>query len=103
MIESINSILESLHNEFNLDNRDVNSEQLSNFFKILRMFAKDNENIEKMAEYVIKLFNILGYNRQTNNHLWKRWDFKLRQRSSLHFTSKTIRWRYIHQTDIRKY
>ena len=56
IIETINNIIESLHNELDSDNKEYNSEQLSNLFKILRLFAKDIDNIEKMAEYVLYTF-----------------------------------------------
>ena len=52
IMNSINNIIESLHNEFDFDNKEDNSEQISNFLKILRVLAKEQDNIIKMAEYV---------------------------------------------------
>ncbi len=49
IINWITTILESEHDS---DSRESNSEQLSDFFKILRMFVKDLDNIEIMAEHV---------------------------------------------------
>ncbi len=53
IMNSMSNLIYSMQDNFDYENQESNSQQLSDFFKIMRIFAKDEDNIVKMAEYVI--------------------------------------------------